>query len=84
MILRLWATEPPYQIKGKFWTIRLAQNVDPETGIGYIHKPLQQPHPPIAVPAMSRNSPSMRTPASVAINRLLTAWLPAIALSRFI
>jgi alkanesulfonate monooxygenase SsuD/methylene tetrahydromethanopterin reductase-like flavin-dependent oxidoreductase (luciferase family) len=34
--------------------------VDTETGIGYIHKPLQRPHPPIAVPAMSRNSPSMR------------------------
>lgn len=61
MILRLWATEPPYEIQGKFWSIRLAKNVDAETGIGYIHKPLQKPHPPIAVPGMSRNSPSMRT-----------------------
>ena len=32
-----------------------------ETGIGYIPKPLQQPHPPIAMPGMSRNSPSMKT-----------------------
>ena len=31
-----------------------------ETGIGFIHKPLQQPHPPIAMPAMSRNSGSMK------------------------
>jgi alkanesulfonate monooxygenase SsuD/methylene tetrahydromethanopterin reductase-like flavin-dependent oxidoreductase (luciferase family) len=61
MILRLWAMEPPYEIEGKFWTIRLAKNVDPETGIGYIHKPLQQPHPPIAIPGTSRNSPSMQT-----------------------
>ncbi|HEY7329523.1 MAG TPA: LLM class flavin-dependent oxidoreductase [Gemmataceae bacterium] len=61
MILRLWATEPPYEIQGKFWTIRLAKNVDSDTGIGYIHKPLQQPHPPIAIPGTSRNSPSMRT-----------------------
>jgi alkanesulfonate monooxygenase SsuD/methylene tetrahydromethanopterin reductase-like flavin-dependent oxidoreductase (luciferase family) len=61
MILRLWSSEPPYEIEGKFWTIRLKKYVDTETGIGYIHKPLQQPHPPIAVPAMSRNSPSMRT-----------------------
>ncbi|HKB37791.1 MAG TPA: LLM class flavin-dependent oxidoreductase, partial [Gemmataceae bacterium] len=60
MILRLWSSEPPYEIEGKFWTIRLKKNVDTETGIGYIHKPLQQPHPPIAVPGMSRNSPSMR------------------------
>ena len=61
MILRLWTTEPPYEIEGKFWTIRLAKTVDPETGIGYIHKPLQKPHPPIAIPGTSRNSPSMRT-----------------------
>jgi alkanesulfonate monooxygenase SsuD/methylene tetrahydromethanopterin reductase-like flavin-dependent oxidoreductase (luciferase family) len=61
MILKLWSSEPPYEIEGKFWTIRLAKNVDTETKIGYIPKPLQQPHPPIAVPGMSRNSPSMRT-----------------------
>ncbi len=60
MILRLWSTEPPYEIEGKFWTIRLKKTVDTETGIGYIHKPLQQPHPPIAVPGTSRQSPSMR------------------------
>ena len=58
--LRLWASEPPYEIEGKYWQIRLKKSVDEETGIGFIHKPLQQPHPPIAVPAMSRNSPSMR------------------------
>jgi alkanesulfonate monooxygenase SsuD/methylene tetrahydromethanopterin reductase-like flavin-dependent oxidoreductase (luciferase family) len=61
MVLRLWASEPPYEIEGKFWTVRLKKNVDTETGIGYIPKPLQQPHPPVAVPAMSRGSPSMRT-----------------------
>jgi alkanesulfonate monooxygenase SsuD/methylene tetrahydromethanopterin reductase-like flavin-dependent oxidoreductase (luciferase family) len=60
MILKLWSSEPPYELEGKFWTIRLKKNVDTETGIGYIPKPLQQPHPPIAVPGMSRGSPSMR------------------------
>jgi len=60
MILALWAGEPPYHLEGKFWRIHLEKNVDPETRIGYIHKPLQQPHPPIAVPGMSRNSPSMK------------------------
>jgi alkanesulfonate monooxygenase SsuD/methylene tetrahydromethanopterin reductase-like flavin-dependent oxidoreductase (luciferase family) len=60
MVLRLWSSEPPYEIEGKFWTIRLKKTVDTETGIGYIHKPLQKPHPPIAVPGMSRDSPSMR------------------------
>ncbi len=60
MILKLWSSEPPYEIEGKFWKISLKKNVDTETGIGYIPKPLQQPHPPIAIPGMSRGSPSMR------------------------
>jgi alkanesulfonate monooxygenase SsuD/methylene tetrahydromethanopterin reductase-like flavin-dependent oxidoreductase (luciferase family) len=60
MILKLWSSEPPYEIEGKYWTVRLKKNVDTETLIGYIPKPLQKPHPPVAVPGMSRGSPSMR------------------------
>jgi alkanesulfonate monooxygenase SsuD/methylene tetrahydromethanopterin reductase-like flavin-dependent oxidoreductase (luciferase family) len=60
MILRLWASEPPYELEGKYWKIRLQKTVDTETGIGYVHKPYQKPHPPIAMPAMSRGSPSMK------------------------
>ncbi len=61
IILKLWSTEPPYEIQGRYWTISLKKNVDYETGIGFIHKPLQRPHPPISMPAMSRNSPTMKT-----------------------
>lgn len=60
MILRLWSSEPPYEIEGKFWNISLKQTVDPEMGVGYIHKPLQQPYPPIAMPGTSRNSSTMK------------------------
>src|ERR1700722_2061293 len=60
MLLKLWSTNPPYKIEGKYWTIRLKKTVDEETGIGYIHKPLQQPHPPISIPGMSRNSYGMQ------------------------
>ena len=60
IILKLWATDPPYEIEGKYWKINLKKSVDLETKIGFIHKPLQRPHPPISVPGMSRNSPSMR------------------------
>jgi alkanesulfonate monooxygenase SsuD/methylene tetrahydromethanopterin reductase-like flavin-dependent oxidoreductase (luciferase family) len=60
IILRLWASEPPYEIEGKYWTVRLQKSVDEETGVGYVHKPLQKPHPPIAMPAMSRNSATMK------------------------
>jgi len=62
-ILQLWSSDPPYHFDGKYWKIHLEKTVDTETGIGYIPKPYQRPHPPIAVPGMSRNSPSMRTAA---------------------
>lgn len=60
MILKLWSTDPPYELPGKFWNISLTKNYDFETQIGFIPRPYQQPHPPIAVPGMSRNSPSMK------------------------
>ena len=60
MILKLWSGNPPYEFEGKYWTIRLKKTVDEETGIGYIHKPYQKPHPPIAIPGMSRDSHSMK------------------------
>ena len=60
VILKLWDSEPPYQHQGKYWQFQLKENVDEETLIGFIHKPLQQPHPPIAMPGMSRKSYSMK------------------------
>jgi len=60
MILKLWTTDPPYEIEGKHWRIRLKQSMDTTTGIGFIHKPFQKPHPPIAMPAMSRGSSTMK------------------------
>jgi alkanesulfonate monooxygenase SsuD/methylene tetrahydromethanopterin reductase-like flavin-dependent oxidoreductase (luciferase family) len=62
-ILYLWTHDPPYEVQGKYWPITLAKNVDYETRIGFVPKPLQTPHPPISVPGMSRNSPSMKTAA---------------------
>jgi alkanesulfonate monooxygenase SsuD/methylene tetrahydromethanopterin reductase-like flavin-dependent oxidoreductase (luciferase family) len=60
MILKLWSSGPPYHIDGKFWKIHVEKTVDEETGIGYVTKPLQKPHPPIALPGMSRGSPTMK------------------------
>ena len=61
IILYLWSSDPPYEYQGKFWQIDLKKYVDYETGIGFIHRPLQRPLPPISMPAMSRNSPTMKT-----------------------
>lgn len=59
IIFYLWSHQPPYEYKGQFWNIQLKDTVVADCGLGFIHKPLQQPHPPIYAPAMSRNSPSM-------------------------
>ena len=60
VILDLWSHDPPYEYNGEFWKFQLKKTVDPECLIGYIHKPFQLPHPPIAIPGMSRNSFSMK------------------------
>ena len=46
--------------KANTGTSGLQKTVDEETGIGYVHKPYQQPHPPISIPGMSRDSYSMK------------------------
>ena len=63
VILKLWASEPPYHHDGEFWQFSLEKHVDEATAIGFIHKPLQQPHPPIAMPGMSRSSSSLKLAA---------------------
>ena len=60
IILKLWTTEPPYHYAGKFWNIHLEKTVDEETGIGYIKKPYQLPHPPLAMPGMTSQSMGTR------------------------
>ena len=60
VILDLWSHDPPYEHDGEFWQFKLKDTVDEECLIGFIHKPYQQPHPPIAMPGMSRNSYSMK------------------------
>jgi alkanesulfonate monooxygenase SsuD/methylene tetrahydromethanopterin reductase-like flavin-dependent oxidoreductase (luciferase family) len=53
IILKIWTGEPPYRIEGEFWQIRQDEWYWPELGLGFMPKPYQQPHPPIAVAGMS-------------------------------
>jgi alkanesulfonate monooxygenase SsuD/methylene tetrahydromethanopterin reductase-like flavin-dependent oxidoreductase (luciferase family) len=46
-ILALWASDPPYHVAGKHWTISTRKFTDLALGVGFIAKPYQQPHPPI-------------------------------------
>ena len=61
MMIKIWAQDPPYVFKGKYWDIKLEESVIPEFGIGALPKPYQKPHPPIAMSAMSTSSSSVRT-----------------------
>ena len=60
VILKLWSSDPPYEHEGEFWQFSLKEHVSEVTQIGFIHKPLQKPHPPITMPGVSRNSHSLR------------------------
>jgi alkanesulfonate monooxygenase SsuD/methylene tetrahydromethanopterin reductase-like flavin-dependent oxidoreductase (luciferase family) len=62
-IVRLWTTDPPYDIRGKYWQTVVKDNVLPHLGIAKMTVPLQRPHPPIMLPSMSRNSASSRLAA---------------------
>jgi alkanesulfonate monooxygenase SsuD/methylene tetrahydromethanopterin reductase-like flavin-dependent oxidoreductase (luciferase family) len=60
MILKIWTSDPPYEIQGRFWQVQLKRCLDAEMGLGTLHKPLQRPYPPIHAPCISRNSPGLK------------------------
>ena len=60
-ILALWASDPPYEIDGKFWKINLTKSIWPDFKVGWIPRPHQKPHPPIALSILTPNSNSAKT-----------------------
>src|ERR1700723_1294858 len=56
MVLAIWAGEPPYNLRGKYWTISTERTLMAEIAQGFVAKPLQRPHPPIVVTAVSPHS----------------------------
>lgn len=63
MILKLWSEDPPFDIRGKYWSIKVEKNILPSAGVGYLTRPLQKPHPPVATSAVSPFSGSLKTAA---------------------
>jgi len=60
---QIWSQDPPYDIEGEFWNVRLKNNVVPDLGIGYMPKPYQKGGPPISLSLASPHSSSARTAA---------------------
>jgi len=59
VVLKLWASEGRFTHHGKFFHIETPE-FDPVKDRGYYMKPLQRPHPPIAVAASTPDSGSMK------------------------
>ena len=68
-VLAIWASDPPYNLKGNFWNISTERTHIPETGMGTIPKPLQRPHPPIVVTAVAPFSQGITEAAARGWNR---------------
>jgi alkanesulfonate monooxygenase SsuD/methylene tetrahydromethanopterin reductase-like flavin-dependent oxidoreductase (luciferase family) len=60
---QIWSRDPPYDISGEFWNVKLTNNVIAELGIGYMPKPYQKGGPPISLSLASPHSASARTAA---------------------
>jgi alkanesulfonate monooxygenase SsuD/methylene tetrahydromethanopterin reductase-like flavin-dependent oxidoreductase (luciferase family) len=61
IVLKLWTQDPPYRIDGRFWKIAVEQHIYPEFKVGYVPRPYQQPHPPIALSLLNPYSNSAKT-----------------------
>jgi alkanesulfonate monooxygenase SsuD/methylene tetrahydromethanopterin reductase-like flavin-dependent oxidoreductase (luciferase family) len=80
IIERIWAGEPPYEIDGEFWRIRVADSIINELGVGRMAKPYQQPHPPIFISVMNANSYSIRIAAQRGWGLISANFIPAESL----
>jgi alkanesulfonate monooxygenase SsuD/methylene tetrahydromethanopterin reductase-like flavin-dependent oxidoreductase (luciferase family) len=57
-VLAIWSEGTPINRQGEHWHVKLEDMSRAEFGVGQFIKPLQQPHPPIAISIMSPNSSS--------------------------
>jgi alkanesulfonate monooxygenase SsuD/methylene tetrahydromethanopterin reductase-like flavin-dependent oxidoreductase (luciferase family) len=63
MIERIWASDPPYEIDGAYWTTRIKDTIIPALNFGWLPKPYQKPRPPIAIPCSTPESASVKVAA---------------------
>jgi alkanesulfonate monooxygenase SsuD/methylene tetrahydromethanopterin reductase-like flavin-dependent oxidoreductase (luciferase family) len=79
-VLQIWQSEPPYDIDGRFWRIRIEEQLMADIGQGYLPKPLQRPHPPIVVTAVAPFSKGVTEAAArgwdpISANFLMPPWV---------
>jgi alkanesulfonate monooxygenase SsuD/methylene tetrahydromethanopterin reductase-like flavin-dependent oxidoreductase (luciferase family) len=79
-VLAIWASEPPYNLHGKYWNISVQKTLIEDIGQGFIARPLQRPHPPIVVTAVAPFSKGVTEAAArgwdpISANFLMPAWV---------
>jgi alkanesulfonate monooxygenase SsuD/methylene tetrahydromethanopterin reductase-like flavin-dependent oxidoreductase (luciferase family) len=79
-VLEIWASQPPYNLQGKYWNISTEKTLIEDIGQGFIAKPLQRPHPPIVVTAVAPFSKGVTEAAArgwdpISANFLMPAWV---------
>jgi alkanesulfonate monooxygenase SsuD/methylene tetrahydromethanopterin reductase-like flavin-dependent oxidoreductase (luciferase family) len=80
LVLAIWSSTPPYDLRGKFWQISTAKTSILEIGQGALPGPLQRPHPPIFVTAVAPHSKGLVAAAArgwlpISANFLLPKWV---------
>ena len=61
MIQGIWTSDPPYEFTGRYWPTRIRDTINPALQFGWLPKPYQKPHPPIAIPSSTPESGSVKT-----------------------
>ena len=56
MIHQIWSSDPPYEIRGKFWSFQVKDTVMADLDLGVMPRPFQAPHPPVVVSSMMPGS----------------------------
>ncbi len=79
-VLKIWESEPPYNINGQFWNISVEKTMIPEIGQGFIMKPYQKPHPAIVGTAVAPFSQGVAEMAKrgwfpISANFLMPEWV---------
>ncbi len=79
-VLQIWASDPPYDIAGKYWSVTTQKTLIADIGQGIIPKPLQAPHPPIIVTVVAPFSKGITEAASrgwepISANFLMPQWV---------
>jgi alkanesulfonate monooxygenase SsuD/methylene tetrahydromethanopterin reductase-like flavin-dependent oxidoreductase (luciferase family) len=77
LIQRIWSQDPPYDLTGEFWRVRIRDRVLPDLGIGSLPKPFQRGGPPISISVAARSSAGARVAAEHGWGMLSAHTVPA-------